>query len=368
MYLSLKDEKCQIRAVMFRPSAKTLRFEPEDGQKVIVRGRVSVYEPRGDYQLILDHMEPAGIGALQLAFLKLREKLEKEGLFASERKRPVPALPRRIGVVTSPAGAAVRDFLNVVKRRFSNMDILISPASVQGDSAAPEIVAAIEALNEPGRVDVIVVTRGGGSIEDLWAFNTEAVARAIAGSAIPVISAVGHEVDFTIADFVADLRAPTPSAAAEIIVKSKENQSYLISTLGLRLERAIRSLLSDKRARVASEMRVLPDPVRVIRELGQRLDDLANRITMQTRSILELTRKRVENPAGRLAVLNPLAILARGYSITTVIPGTKMLTDASRVSAGDRIATRLKNGTVHSEVIRTYPQESLFDDEEESGG
>lgn len=368
IYLSLKDERSQIRAVMFKPSAKALRFAPEDGQKVLIRGRVSVYEPRGEYQLILDHMEPAGIGALQLAFLQLREKLEKEGLFAAERKRPVPSLPRRIGVVTSPTGAAIRDFLNVARRRFSNMDILISPSPVQGDAAAPEIVSAIEELSRSGKVDVIVVTRGGGSIEDLWAFNTEEVARAIAGSAVPVISAVGHEVDFTIADFVADLRAPTPSAAAEIIVKSKEEQTYLIATLRLRLEKSMRSLISERRASVAAEIRAMSDPLRLIREIGQRLDDYVNRLIMRIRSSLELERKRVENYAGRLAVLNPLSILARGYSITTVIPGRKMLTDASSVSSGDRIATRLRNGTVHSEVIRTFPQGNLFDEAEEPGG
>ncbi len=361
IYLSLKDDKAQIRAVMFKQSARLLKFLPEDGQQVIVRGRLAVYEPRGDYQIIIDQMEPSGIGALQLAFLQLKEKLEKEGLFASERKKPIPALPRRVGVVTSPTGAAIRDFLNVVRRRFSNIDVLISPAAVQGDGAPAEIVSAIEKLNLIGNMDVIVITRGGGSMEDLWAFNEEIVARAIYASQIPIISAIGHEVDFTIADFVADLRAPTPSAAAEMLVESKKTHEYRISSIRLRLVNAMRSLIAGKNARLTAELRAMPDPIRRIRELGQRVDDMSSLTANQMRSNLALAKTRFENAAGRLAALNPLATLNRGYSIVTKLPGKKMLTDASKVAPGDRLNARLRRGHVLCEVLETYCQEeSLF--------
>ncbi len=351
---------------MFKQSARLLKFIPEDGQQVIVRGRLAVYEPRGDYQVIIDQLEPSGIGALQLAFLQLKEKLEKEGLFASELKQRVPALPRRVGVVTSPSGAAIRDFLNVARRRFSNIDIVISPAAVQGDGAPAEIVSAIETLNNLGNVDVIVITRGGGSMEDLWAFNEEIVARAIYASDVPVISAVGHEVDFTIADFVADLRAPTPSAAAEMLVESKKTHEYRISSIKLRLVNAMRSFIADKRAKLTAELRVMPDPVRRIRELGQRVDDMSALAINRMQSNLALARTRSENAAGRLISLNPLATLNRGYSIVTKLPGKKMLTNASKVVPGDRIDVRLCRGHVLCEVIEIYSQEkSLFPEEGE---
>jgi len=368
VYLSLKDEKAGIRAVMFRGAARRLRFRPEDGQQVIVRGLLSFYEARGDCQLVLDHMEPAGIGALQLAFLQLRERLEKEGLFAPERKRPIPALPRRIGVVTSATGAAIRDFLNVARRRFSNMDILVAPAAVQGAAAPGEIVEAIDRLNRSGRVDVIVVTRGGGSIEDLWAFNTEEVARAIAASAVPVISAVGHEVDFTIADFAADLRAPTPSAAAEMLVASKDAQVYQIRSLGLRLETAVRNRISELRTRVKAELRVLGDPARMLRDFAQRVDDLSTRIDLAVEGLLKQRRSEFETAAARLNALNPLAILARGYSVTLTWPGGRTLKDAGGVDVGERIETRLKRGVLISEVLERRAQQGLFPEEPDAEG
>ncbi|MEE9165043.1 MAG: exodeoxyribonuclease VII large subunit, partial [Nitrospinota bacterium] len=221
MYLTIKDEESQIKVVMFRSGKSQLKFGPKDGDQVIVKGKITVYEPRGEYQIVIDYMEPKGIGALQLAFQQLKEKLSKEGLFDEELKKSLPLLPQKIGIITSPTGAAVRDILNIIDRRFPNVHILIAPVKVQGEGAAQEIAAAVKDLNKIKGVDVIIVGRGGGSIEDLWAFNEEVVARAIFESEIPVISAVGHEIDFTISDFVADLRAPTPSAAAELVVRDK---------------------------------------------------------------------------------------------------------------------------------------------------
>jgi len=362
MYLSLKDEKAQVRAVMFKPSVMRLPFEPEDGQSVLVRGRVSVYEPRGEYQIIIDRMEPTGVGSLQMAFLQLKEKLGKEGLFDEAVKRAIPALPRRVGVVTSPVGAAIRDFLNVARRRFSNINILVSPAAVQGEAAPREVVAAIAALNQVADLDVIVVTRGGGSIEDLWAFNSEEVARAIRGSRVPVISAVGHEVDFTIADFVADLRAATPSAAAELLVKSKETELYRIASLTTRLERVMRSVIQEGRARVQAEIRALPDMLRWVQDARQRVDELAGRAMRRVETDLERAGRRLESAAARLSTLNPLATLGRGYALVTRPPGKKTVTDASRLSPGDRIHVRFRRGSADCDVFSIQAESTLFDD------
>ena len=235
LYFSLKDKGANIKCVFFRSGSRFLRFRPEDGLEVILRGRLSLYEPRGEYQIIAEYMEPKGLGALQLAFIQMKEKLEKDGLFDPARKRPLPPYPKCIGVVTSPTGAAVRDILKVLKRRAPGVHVIIAPASVQGESAPAEVARAIEDLNRRGGLDVLIVGRGGGSLEDLAAFNTEVVARAIFNSNIPVISAVGHEIDFTIADFVADLRAPTPSAAAEIVAKSEEELRHRLEYLKNRI-------------------------------------------------------------------------------------------------------------------------------------
>jgi len=258
-YFTLKDDKSQIRAVVFRFMGRSLKFEPKDGLSVICRGRITVYEPRGEYQLILDYMEPKGIGALQLAFEQLKEKLAKEGLFDPAHKKLLPLLPQKIGIVTSPTGAAIRDLLTVIGRRFSNVEILINPVKVQGEGAHQEIAKSIYELNGIPGIDVIIITRGGGSLEDLWSFNEEIVARAIYRSSIPVISAVGHEIDFTIADFVADLRAPTPSAAGELVVRDKAELINLLETLFNRMKNIILHLLETERHRFLFLKRRLPD-------------------------------------------------------------------------------------------------------------
>src|ERR671924_1876239 len=249
-YLTLKDEHSQIRAVLFKMQRRYLRFDPKDGMLVIVRGRISLYEPRGEYQLVIDYLEPKGIGALQIAFEQLKTRLAQAGLFDPARKRPLPVLPRGIGIVTSPTGAVIRDMLQILRRRFANLHVCIYPVRVQGDGAAEEIARAIEALNGDLGIEVIILARGGGSLEDLWAFNEESVARAIYQSRMPVISAVGHEIDFTIADFVADVRAPTPSAAAELVVAAKEEFCTRIDRLVDRLRTAVTANIQRRRTMV----------------------------------------------------------------------------------------------------------------------
>ena len=256
LYFTLKDGAAQIKAVMFRTAVRYLKFKPADGLRVVARGRVSVYEPKGEYQLVCEHMEPQGLGALQLAFDQLKQRLQTEGLFDSARKRPLPALPRKIGIVTSLDGAAIRDIINILRRRYANAHLVIRPTRVQGDGAALEIAAGLRAIARVPGVDVIIVGRGGGSIEDLWAFNEETVARAIADAPVPVISAVGHETDTTIADFVADLRAPTPSAAAELVVAAKDEFSARIDRLRDRLGAAARGRVQDLRVQVANSRHV----------------------------------------------------------------------------------------------------------------
>ena len=273
-YLTLKDEKSQIRAVIFRFMGRYLKFEPQDGMLVICRGKMSVYEPRGEYQLILDYMEPKGVGALQLAFEQLKEKLAREGLFATEHKKPLPYLPRKIGIVTSPTGAAVKDLLNVIGRRFPTMSILISPVKVQGEGSAQEIARAVDELNLVQGIDVIIVARGGGSLEDLWSFNEECVARAIYRSSIPVVSAVGHEIDFTIADFVADLRAPTPSAAGELVVRDKGELVNFIESLSDRLRNRTLQILETEKKHSQLVMKRFPDLRFRLSDLQLRVDDL----------------------------------------------------------------------------------------------
>ena len=279
-YFSLKDSKAQITAVMFKGFNQQLKFKPHDGMEVLVRGKITVYEPRGNYQIFVELMEPVGAGALQKAFEQLKAKLQAEGLFAQERKRALPALPHHIAIVTSPTGAAIRDMLNVLGRRYRGARITLIAAKVQGDQAPGEVVAGIEAANRLSDVDVLIVGRGGGSIEDLWAFNDEKVARAIAASKIPVISAVGHEIDFTIADFVADLRAPTPSAAAELVVQNAEDLQNQIKAS----ERSIHSSLLRKiqmlKQKLSLLTRALIDPARMLQDLSQRNDDLMARLEM----------------------------------------------------------------------------------------
>jgi exodeoxyribonuclease VII large subunit len=358
-YFTLKDEQSQIRAVMFRSAQRFLKFTLQHGVQVICRGRVSVYEPRGEYQLIIDYIEPKGVGALQLAFEQLKARLEKEGLFDLAHKKTLPVLPRRIGLITSPTGAAIRDMLRVIKRRHPKMHILIYPVPVQGAEAAPAIVEAIRYFNSERSADVIIAGRGGGSLEDLWAFNEEPVARAIYASAIPIISAVGHETDYTIADFVADLRAPTPSAAAEMVVESEASFLENLAMLESGLRRSIRQLLERGRASVREKIRLLGDPRRRLDQFGQRVDDLLHRITLELQHHLRRERARLNTMAAGLDHLNPLSILSRGYSITTRHPSGAVIKDADEVRTGDMISSRLHKGEILSKVERTHAEHEV---------
>jgi exodeoxyribonuclease VII large subunit len=315
-YFSLKDEASQIQAVMFRGSNRFLKFQLEDGLEIVVNGRLTVYEPRGNYQIVVDYLEPKGWGALQLAFEQLKKKLEAEGLFDPAHKKPLPLLPKKIGIVTSPTGAAIRDLLHVLKRRYPNVEVLLNPVNVQGEEAAPEIARAIDELNEMEDVDLMIVGRGGGSAEDLWAFNTEIVARAIYRSPIPILSAVGHEIDYTIADYVADLRAPTPSVAAELAVPVKADLELEVENLREELEGAIESLLSRLQERYQFLLSHLKHPRQRIEELTQRVDDLHDRLRLAMAHRLTRVRGEITVLKQTLQALSPLAVLKRGYSIT----------------------------------------------------
>jgi exodeoxyribonuclease VII large subunit len=352
-YFTLKDEESQIRAVLFRSSQKNLKFTLQHGMQVICRGRVSVYDPRGEYQIIIEYIEPKGVGALQKAFEELKERLAKEGLFDLDRKKPLPLLPRRIGIVTSPTGAAIRDMLRVIRRRHPRMHILIYPVPVQGADAAPAIVEAIGYFNREKKVDVMIIGRGGGALEDLWAFNEEAVARAIHASKIPVISAVGHETDYAISDFVADLRAPTPSAAAEMVVQSEESFREHIGSLETGLARSMRRQIEVLRASLREKMRVLVDPRRRLEQNVQRVDELVGRLATGIGHHLRRDRALLASLAAGLDHLNPLGILSRGYSITKKLPAGAILKDASDAKPGDMLSTRLHKGEVVSRVERT---------------
>ncbi len=352
-YFTLKDQESQIRAVLFRSSQRFLKFTLQHGMQVICRGRVSVYEPRGEYQLILDYIEPKGVGALQLAFEQLKARLEKEGLFDLDHKKPLPVLPRRIGIITSPSGAAIRDMLRVIKRRHPKMRILLYPVPVQGVEAAPAIVEALRYFNSVQNVDVLIVGRGGGSLEDLWAFNEEEVARAIYASRLPVISAVGHETDYTIADFVSDLRAPTPSAAAEMVAESEENFRVAIGALESRLVRSVKQILEQVRSSLRENLRILGDPRRRLEQFGQRLDDLVHRMAVAISHQVSRDRARLAALAAGLDHLNPLAILARGYSITRDYKTGAVLKDVNEIKDGDYLSTKLNKGVVVSRVEKT---------------
>jgi exodeoxyribonuclease VII large subunit len=407
LYFTLRDSRTQLSAVMFRSARRFLKFRPADGMAVLARGHITLYEPRGAYQLQVDRIEPRGKGALQLAFEQLKEKLAKEGLFAPERKRALPLLPQRIGVVTSPSGAAIRDICRILHRRFPNLEVLLYPAQVQGDLAAAEITKGIQVLNRLGGFDVLIVGRGGGSLEDLWPFNEESVARAISTSAIPVISAVGHEVDFTIADFTADVRAATPSAAAEIVVSRKEDFLGHVARLEKRADQSLVHRMSQLRSgveRLAAHQAFLA--VRHAAQTGsQRLDELTfrtraliDRIAQASRGRLDvLTRQleafridrqlgqsrtklahlssllrsaerarrsrageRLARAGARLEALSPLAVLGRGYSLTWHGDG-KLLRDAGSVTPGDPVRVTLERGELDSRVERSRPtRERLF--------
>jgi len=349
-YFTLKDEHAQVRAVMFRSSLRFLKFTLQHGIQVLCRGRLSVYDPRGEYQLILDYIEPKGMGALQLAFEQLKARLEKEGLFDRDRKKLLPLLPRRIGIITSPTGAAIRDMLRVIKRRHPRMHILLYPVPVQGGEAAPALVEAIQYFNRFKNVDVMIVGRGGGSLEDLWAFNEEIVARAIHASRIPIISAVGHETDYTISDFVADLRAPTPSAAAEMVVGSEERLRDTIHALESRLIGRMEQRIETLRASLRENIRLLGDPRRRLEQVVQRVDELVRRMALGLRQHVRRDRAQLTSLTAGLDHLNPLGILSRGYSVTRKMPEGVILKDAAAVTPGDLISTRLHEGEVLSRV------------------
>lgn len=349
-YLTLKDENSQIRAVMFKYTGSRLKFQLENGMKVLVQGEISVYEPRGEYQLIINYAEPRGAGALQMAFEQLKTRLQTEGLFDAAHKKPLPLLPKKIGVVTSATGAAIRDILNVVGRRFANVHILIAPVRVQGAEAPAEIAAAIVLLNRLPEIDVLIVGRGGGSLEDLWAFNEEIVARAIFASHIPVISAVGHEIDYTIADFVADVRAPTPSAAAELVVQNKENLVQTIAVLTVRLHNAIRHELQRVREYTEQWTDRLQNPRKRIGEYQQRLDELSHRLTKNLRNALDKKQYQLAFAVGKLDNLSPLTLLARGYAICRHALTFQPIKTVQDVSVGDEILVRISHGELQCEV------------------
>lgn len=352
-YFSLKDEKCVVKAVMFAQYAKRVRFHPEDGMQVIVRGHVGVYEISGQYQLYVEDMQPNGLGALNLAFEQLKAKLAKEGLFAPERKRAIPRFPHGIGVVTSPTGAAVHDIFTILKRRFPLAEIVFCPVKVQGDGAAEEICAAVKRINRSGRADVMIVGRGGGSMEDLWPFNEEIVARAVASSNIPVISAVGHETDFTICDFAADLRAPTPSAAAELAVPDGQELLAGIEGLRSRLDSAVSLAVqgAEQKLSVLAGSRALQNPLNgiEIRRIG--IDGTVERFNASMKQSAAVFRQRLAAASGRLSALSPLAVLSRGYAVLYGESG-QALPGAAEVRERENILVRMRDGDLRCTVNR----------------
>ncbi|HET7440042.1 MAG TPA: exodeoxyribonuclease VII large subunit [Terriglobales bacterium] len=399
LYFTLKDGNAQLGVVVFRSSARLLRFRPENGMEVLVRGRVTIYEERGELQISAEYLEPKGAGALQIAFEQLKAKLQGEGLFDESRKKTIPSIPRRIGIVTSPQAAALRDILNILHRRHHGANVVIFPAQVQGEGAPLEVSAGIRYFNKARNVDVIIVARGGGSAEDLAAFNHEGLARAVASSTIPVISAIGHETDFTIIDFVADLRAPTPSAAAELVIRSRQEVEEQAEGLRQRLGRAVRYRLMMAREALNQLARhgAFAQMMQVINQRQQRLDDLLYRLERAERQMLERHRRRwegasaavrhydarrmlagvrqaldsrleamagavrsvliqrrsrLERLSGQLEALSPLAILERGYAVVFDASG-KVLKDPAQANAGDEIRARLARGEIRATVKRS---------------
>ena len=344
LYMSLKDENALVRAVMFRGAASKLTFTPENGMKVIVKARVSLYEKDGSYQLYIDAMQPDGVGALQIAYEQLKKKLEAEGLFDDAHKRPLARYPRTVGVITSPTGAAVRDILNVLGRRYPFAKVLFAPVLVQGDGAPPQIVDALARVNAIEDVDVIIVGRGGGSLEELWAFNDERVARAVYASRVPVISAVGHETDFTICDFVADLRAPTPSAAAELAVPDTQGLLQKLQADAVRREQLLQNALQREthRLKMLCEKRCLCSPLFYVEERQMRLDMLTQALANATGNAVHREAQRLAADAAKLDALSPLKVLGRGYAIP--YKNGEVLASAHDAQAGDRLTIRLCDG------------------------
>lgn len=357
LYLSLKDASAQLRAVVWRRVAQRLRFDLADGMEVIAAGRLSVYPARGEYQLVVEQLQPKGIGALELAFRQLREKLFRLGYFTPERKKPLPAFPRRLALVTSPSGAAVRDILEILARRWPATEVVLCPVRVQGDGAAQEIAAGINLLNqlhESGAypVDVMIVGRGGGSMEDLWAFNEECVAKAIYSSRIPVVSAVGHEIDLTIADLVADRRALTPSEAAELVVPRRAEQQEVVEGIRSRMRDLLMNRVVQARQRLddLDGRRVFRFPLERLREQERRLDDWSERLRRAAQQRLLQARTVLEARAGRLETLSPLNVLARGYSLTCKETDGTVIRAPEQVRPGDRVVSRVQHGRIVSRV------------------
>ena len=404
VYCTLKDKTSQIHAVLFRSTAVRLRFALQEGLQVIVRGRLTVYEPRGEYQIVLDTVEPKGIGALQLAFEQLKERLATEGLFDQDRKKSIPIFPRAVGVITSLTGAAIRDILAVLRRRWPTLHILIAPVQVQGESAGRQIAEALTALNDLGSVDVIIVGRGGGSLEDLWSFNEEVVVRAIAASHVPVVSAVGHEIDVTLADFVADLRSPTPSAAAEAVVPVLAETVERLLELKVRLGQVMLRHCAFERQRLDNGIRGVTDVRFRLQEAAQRTDDMVDRLREMVQQLLAAGRERIHgvqrnlsglNPIlaikqglatvpqlskrlegqmgvilaqhrhrihatlAQLNTLSPLAILGRGYSILQTVPAGKILHRANDVGVGQELEAQLASGRLSCTVTQVFNDSSV---------
>ena len=363
LYFSIKDTTATIKAVMFSTQSARLRFLPQDGMKVIARGRVSIYEATGQYQLYVEDLQPDGVGALNLAYEQLKAKLEKEGLFAAERKQPIPAYPQRIGVVTSSTGAAVQDILNILSRRYPVAEVILAPVLVQGEGAAQEIADAIERFNALDCVDVLIVGRGGGSIEDLWAFNEERVARAVAASHIPIISAGGHETDFTICDFVADLRAPTPSAAAELAVPNREDLLQLLQSYRYTITQLLERRLSQWKQQVdlLSSSPYLASPDAWIRTRRESVALLTSRLRTAMKQNTAQQKTRMAVLVGKLEGLSPLKALNRGFVYAADKTG-KLLTDATQVQVGDTIFLTMKNGKVRC-VVDEVSREEFYESE-----
>jgi exodeoxyribonuclease VII large subunit len=351
-YFSLKDENAQIRCVLFRWEGRRLAFEPEDGMKVYALGNLTVYEKSGQYQLSVIKLHPAGIGELELAFQQLKERLYNEGLFDEAHKKPIPEYPQAIGVVTSPTGAAIRDIINIIHRRDPGMKIILNPVRVQGEGATDEIAQAIKDFNEYKKVDLLIIGRGGGSLEDLWAFNEEIVARAIYDSKIPIISAVGHEVDFTIADFVADLRAPTPSAAAELAVKNRLETAKEIRNLFKTLVSTQRLIVEDYKSRInsARESYGFKRALDLIAQRAQRADELLRRLLKEIKNYFDSKKKSLSLVSGKLNALSPLAVMERGFSVTRRLPEMEIIKDADSLRLKDEIEVRFFRGKVEAEV------------------
>lgn len=350
LYFTLKDRSAQIKAVMFRSSARLMRFQPGNGMGIIATGSIGIYPERGEYQLYVQEMQPDGIGALHLAYEQLKKKLAKEGLFDEAHKKPIPRLPRRIGVITSPTGAAIRDIISIIRRRFPYVQILIAPAIVQGAEAPQSLVQALTMMQSQD-VDVVIMGRGGGSIEDLWAFNEEIVARAIYASEIPVISAVGHETDFTIADFVADLRAPTPSAAAELAVANFSELYRYLNSVEKRLEQCMTHRVKQMTTRFdrVHKRRVFQRPEEIFLKNWQRVDDLERRLHRTIDTQVKLAREQLKGQIKHLDSLSPLNVLARGYSLTATADG-KLLQSVKAVQPDDLLQIRVLDGRIHVQV------------------